>query len=55
MNVFMTVLFVGLIVWGIGLAALIAYGIGCFCINMKYKFINWRLKKKGHALNKINY
>lgn len=55
MNVFMMFLFGGLIVWGIGLIALIVYGIGCFCINMKYRFINWNLKRKGHALNKINY
>lgn len=55
MEVFMNCLFVCSIAWLIGFIALGCYGLYNLCVSVKYKFINWNLKRKGHALNKVNY
>lgn len=55
MNVFISVLTVELVIWAVIIVVFAGYGIGCFFTNMYWKFINWNLKRKGHALNKINY
>lgn len=55
MEVFIGFLLVFSTIWIIGLLVLIGYGIYNLCVDIKYKFINWNLKRKGHALNKVNY